>query len=73
MLTKILNRGANALKNALRGIDFGKLQTSDGGLSDDIFLLWAWEKWAEWNLGILFKNYGAILHKRVLQKNAKSN
>lgn len=28
MLTKILNRGANALKNALRGIDFGKLQTS---------------------------------------------
>lgn len=29
MLTKILSRGANALKNALRGIDFGKLQTSD--------------------------------------------
>lgn len=27
MLTKILNRGANALKNALRGIVFGKLQT----------------------------------------------
>ncbi len=30
MLTKILNRGANALKNALRGIDFGELQTSVG-------------------------------------------